>query len=191
MLCQLSLNLIDVPLTHPKLIDWDQPSVVHVDEFSTEHTLLKFMGAKTPHKQPPPPSAYVYKLDPAGYFGEEELSSRKNETQKETKRQKDKRKTSLGENSSGVPLGDSKNETIIKDVSNGENLSEVPKDGYFILPPQDHQPPISSVLTEETQPVNISLTEIPHITYIVASLPPKQADLSIEFLCEKVGYFSW
>ena len=79
MLCQLTLNLIDLPLTHPKLIDWDQPSVIHVDEFSTEHALLKFMGAKMPHKRPPPPSSYVYKMDPTGYFGEEEISSRKSE----------------------------------------------------------------------------------------------------------------
>ncbi len=50
VLYQLSLNLIDLPLAHPKLIDWDQPSVVYVDEFSTEHVLLKFMGEKMPHK---------------------------------------------------------------------------------------------------------------------------------------------
>ena len=42
---QLSLNLIDLPLTHPELIDRDQPSIIHVDEFYTKHTLLKFMGA--------------------------------------------------------------------------------------------------------------------------------------------------
>ena len=77
MLNELSLNLIDLPFSHPELIDWDQPSVVHVDKFSIEHMLLKFMGAETPHKKPPPPSAYVYKLDPTSYFGEEEISTRK------------------------------------------------------------------------------------------------------------------
>ena len=85
---QLTLNLIDLPLTHPELIDWDQPSVVHVDEFSTEHTLLKFMGVEMPHKWLPPPSTYVYKLDPTGYFKEEEISSHKNEIQKKTKKRK-------------------------------------------------------------------------------------------------------
>ena len=110
MLYQLSLNLIDLPLAHPKLIDWDQPSVVHVHEFSIEHALLKFMGVETPHKQLPPPSAYVYKLDPAGYFGEEEISNRKIEMKKEIKKQKGKRKTSFGENSSRVPWDASKNE---------------------------------------------------------------------------------
>ena len=86
MLCQLSLNLIDLPLTHPELIDWDQPSVVHVDEYSTEHMLLRFMGVETPHKWLPLPSTYVYKLDLAGYFWEEEISSHKIEMKKETKK---------------------------------------------------------------------------------------------------------
>ncbi len=191
MLCQLSLNLIDLPLAHPKLIDWDQPSVIHVDEFSTKHGLLKFMGVEMPHKRPPPPLAYVYKLDPAGYFEEEEISSHKKEILKETKKKNNKRKKSHGENSSRVPLGDSKNETKIKDVSNSENLLEAPEDGDFILPPQEHQPPISSILTKETRPINISLTEIPHITYIAASLPPEQAELLLEFLRNNMGHFAW
>ena len=50
MLCQLSLNLIDLPLTYSELIDWDQPSVVHVDKFSIEHVLHRFRGRETPHK---------------------------------------------------------------------------------------------------------------------------------------------
>jgi len=109
---------------------------------------------------------------------------------KQKKKKKRKIKTSSGENSSGAPLGDSKNE-IKKDVSNGENLSEALEDGDFILPPQEHRPPISSILTEETRPINISLIEIPHVTYIAASLPPEQADLLIELLCENVGHFAW
>ena len=173
VLCQLSLNLIDLPLTHPELIDWDQPSVVHVDEFSTEHALLKFMGAETPHKQPPPPSAYVYKLDPVGYFGEEEISSRKIEMKKEIKKQKGKRKTSFGENSSRAPWDASKNERKIKDVSDGENLSKAPEDGDFILPPQENRPPISSVLTEETTPdIN---------TWLYKEPPPKSEELLDHF----------
>ena len=179
------MNLIDLPLAHPELIDWDQPSVVHVDEFYTEHMLLKFMGAKMPHKKPPPPSAFVYKLDPVGYFREEEISRRKSEIKKENKKQKSKRKTSSGENSPRVPLNETK-----KDVSDGENLPEVPEDGDFILPPLEHRPPISSILTEEIPTVNISLTEIPHITCITTSLPPKQVDLLIEVLHENLGHFA-
>ena len=65
------------------------------------------MGAKTPHKQLPPLSTYVYKLDLVGYFGEEEISSCKIEMKKETKKEKSKSKTSSSENSSGAPLDDS------------------------------------------------------------------------------------
>lgn len=53
MLYKIFTNLIDLLLTHPKLIDWDQPSVVHVDKFSKEHALLRFMGFETPHKKQP------------------------------------------------------------------------------------------------------------------------------------------
>ena len=91
--CQLSLNLIDLPLTHLELINWDQPSVVHADEFSIEHALLNFMGEKTPHKQPPQPSAYVYKLDPTGYFGKEKIA--KMIKRKNTKRKKEQKKYPL------------------------------------------------------------------------------------------------
>ena len=135
MLCQLSLNLIELLLAHPKLIDWDQPSVVHVDEFSTEHTLLKFMRAETPHKLLPPPFSYVYKLDPIGYFGEEEISSHKIEQKNETKKKKRKEKSSSGENSSEAPLNDSKKEKKRKDTSYGKNILEEPEDGDLILPP--------------------------------------------------------
>lgn len=187
ILYQLSLNLIDLPLAHVELIYWDQPSMVHVDKFSTNHTLLKFMGEKTPHKWSPPPSKYVYKLDPIGYFGEEEVLIKK----KWFEKRKKKRETSSGENSFGAPLDDSQNELKIKDVSDSENLSKTPKDGYFILPTQDHRPPISLVLIEETRPVNISLTEEPHITYIATSLSPEQVDLLIEIIHENIGHFSW
>ena len=50
VLCELSIHFIDLPLAHPELIDWDQPSVMHVDEFTSEEALLRFMRAKTPHK---------------------------------------------------------------------------------------------------------------------------------------------
>lgn len=135
MLYQLSLNLIDLPLTHPKLIDWDQPSVVHADEFSIENTLLRLKGIETPHKWPPPPSTYVYKTNPTGYFGEEEISKCKIELKNETKKQKSKANPSSAEKSLGAPLDDSKNGKKIMDTSDGENFLEAPEDGYFILPP--------------------------------------------------------
>lgn len=49
ILFKLSIHLIDFPLMHPKLIDWGQPSLLHIDEFPSEIVLLKFMGDKTSH----------------------------------------------------------------------------------------------------------------------------------------------
>ena len=72
---KLSIHLIDLHLTHSKLIHWDQPSVLHVDEFPTKEALLRFMGVKMPHKKLKPPSPYVCKIDPKGYFGENTNSS--------------------------------------------------------------------------------------------------------------------
>ena len=46
------------------------PSILHVDEFPTDEALLRFMGAKTPHKKSKPPSTYMYNINPKGYFGE-------------------------------------------------------------------------------------------------------------------------
>ena len=48
VLQQLSINLIDLPLTNPDLIDWDQPSIAHIDEFQSAQALLEFMGASDP-----------------------------------------------------------------------------------------------------------------------------------------------
>ncbi|MDF3681012.1 hypothetical protein P3S38_28970, partial [Enterobacter hormaechei] len=68
VLQDLSIHLINLPLAHPQLIDWDQPSVIHIDEFTSEEALLRFMGAETPHKQMKPDSAYIYKLDRSLFF---------------------------------------------------------------------------------------------------------------------------
>lgn len=103
VLYELSINLIDLPLTHPELIYWDQPSVIHVNKFSMEHVLHRFIRAKIPHKKPPPQLAYVYKLDPKGYFGENEIYRHKNDHKKEIKNQKRKEKVSPGHNSSRAP----------------------------------------------------------------------------------------
>lgn len=46
MLYELSINLIDLPLTHTKLIDWDKPSVLHIYEFPIEEALLRFLGLR-------------------------------------------------------------------------------------------------------------------------------------------------
>ena len=46
ILSELSIHLIELPLTHLELINWGQPSILHVDEFPTNEALLRFMRAK-------------------------------------------------------------------------------------------------------------------------------------------------
>ena len=62
-----------------------QPSIINVDEFPIEEALLRFMGAKTLHKQPKPPSAYVCAINPKGYFGETTHTSGKGKDIKDQK----------------------------------------------------------------------------------------------------------
>jgi hypothetical protein len=88
VLQQLSILSIDLPLRHPELIDWDQPSIIHIDEFPSEDALLSFMGAIEQSRDQGQHSAYVYKLDPKAYFGEEENFSRKNDTENKNKKEK-------------------------------------------------------------------------------------------------------
>ena len=50
---------------------------------------------------------------------------------------------------------------------------------------------MSTILVEESRHANISLMDIPLITYIAASLPQEQANLLIEVLWENIGRFAW
>ena len=123
MLQELSIHLIDLPLTHLELIDWGQPSILHVDEFPTKEALLRFMGAEIPHKKPKPPSTYVCTINPKGYFGETTHCSFK---EGENKDQKKANKASQ------------RNDPIIE---------EEYEDSLF--PPLDSRPEASSILVEE------------------------------------------
>ena len=145
ILHELSIHLIDLPLTHPELIDWGQPSILHVDEFPTDEALLRFMGAETPHKKLKPHSAYVCNINPKGYFGEIANPSDKG---KDIKDQKQPSEAS-------------------------HNKGPIPEDQHenSLFPPLDFKTKASAVLVEESRPVNISLTNTPRITYIATSLP--------------------
>ncbi len=46
----------------------------------------------------------------------------------------------------------------MKNTFDDENLAEASKDGDFFLPLQDHMLEVSSILIQETRPINISLT---------------------------------
>ena len=135
ILHELSTHLIDLPHAHSELIDWGQPSILHVDEFPIEEVLLRFIGAKMPHKQPNPPSTYVCTINPKGYFGETTHSSCKEKEIKDHKKP--------------------------KEASKRNNLIKEEEYEYYLLPPQDFRLEASSILVEESRPIKISLTKTP------------------------------
>ena len=51
LLYELSINLIDLPLTYIKLINWDEPTVLHIDKFPSEVTLLRYTKAEILYKK--------------------------------------------------------------------------------------------------------------------------------------------
>ena len=63
------------------------------------------------------------------------------------------KETSFSENPSRVLLDEEKDK--IKDASFGENLLEVPEEGEFDLPFRSLPPEKSSLLNEDTIPVNL------------------------------------
>ena len=108
------------------------------------------MGAKIPHKKIKTSSTYIYKIDPKGYFGENPNST------------------------NNIPNGvdkSTKKEKVAKKVSPSNDPIEEEEYRESILPPQDHKLEASSILIEESRPININLTETPRITYIETSLP--------------------
>lgn len=167
ILQELSIHLIDLPLAHPELINWDQPSVIHIDEFTLEEALLRFMGAKTPHKKTKPDSTYIYKLDPKGYF--EENPQHSSDTPKTRTK---------------VNLRLAKATKITPQQEHPEPQAEHED---LALPPQDNRPKISSILIEDTREVNIGSSEIPRFVHIAASLSQDQANLLFEVLRENIG----
>lgn len=57
--------LIDLPLRHPEIIDWDQ-TIAHLDTFQDDATLLQFIGAAEAAPYHHLVHNKVYKLDPQG-----------------------------------------------------------------------------------------------------------------------------
>ena len=184
VLQQLAINLIDLPLIHPQLIDWDQPSIAHIDEFQSTEALLAFMGASGPQPIQDSESSHIYKLDPEGYFGEEASFSCKKEIE-------NIQHESLCENPSGAH-SDSKI-VKIKSVSSSENLAiQALEDEDLPLPPmQDYRPEQSPIIIEETRPVNLGTEECPRITYIAANLIEGEEMALTALLRESIINFAW
>lgn len=79
----------------------------------------------------------------------------------------------------------------IKDVSNDENLLEVPKDGKFDILPFNTNKKRSSILVEETKEINLGITNNPHMIHLSASLTPKKDPSSAKFFQQRQIKFAW
>ena len=78
----------------------------------------------------------------------------------------------------------------IKDVSEGENLSEAPKDEILDTLPIYFQER-SSVLVEPTQPVNLGTEAAPQIIHLAQSLSAEEKEEFTKFFQSKKINFAW
>ena len=79
----------------------------------------------------------------------------------------------------------------IKDASFGENLLETPKEGEFDLPFRSLPPEKSSILNEDTIPINLGIEDNPQITYIATTLILEEQEAMTKFLRKGKINFAW
>lgn len=108
---------------------------------------------------------------------------------KKKRKRKRKKETSSSENSFRELLDEAKDK--IKDTSLGENLLEAPEEAEIEFPFRSLPPEKSSILNEDTIPVNLGMINNPQITYIAATLSPKEQKVIIEFLKKGKINFTW
>jgi hypothetical protein len=75
----------------------------------------------------------------------------------------------------------------IKDVYDGENLIEMPKDEGFNLPPSALYQEKSIVLEEKCNLVNVGTSEAPQITFYLESLLMDEQEVLKAFLIDKTS----
>ena len=88
--------------------------------------------------------------------------------------------TSSSENSFRALLDEEKDK--IKDTSSGENLLEAPEEGETDFPFKSFLPEKSSILKEDTMPVNLGMIDNPQITYTATTLSPEEQKVMTEYL---------
>lgn len=118
---------------------------------------------------------YTIELNSVAYFGEGVGPSSHKNVKIKTNQE------SYGENHT-VALSDPK-KVKRKDVSEGENLSEAPKDGRLDILPASYEEN-SSMLVEETIKTNIGTEEVPHNIFLAQSLTTSERSKFISFFTE-------
>ena len=131
---------------------------------------MRFIGAETPHKKTKPDSAYIYKLYPKAYFGENPHPC--SNTPK------------IGTNANHRPA------KIARKASQRDEPNLEAEHEDLAFPPQNNRLEVSSILIEDTREVNIGSSKIPKLVHIAASLSDHQVDLLLEVLRENIGQFA-
>lgn len=116
-------NIDGLLLIHPQLIDWDQHEPPQLDTFQNDEAFNDYLGIRDDIPIEDHKEGFIIELDSVTYLGE---------NAKPFSHKNIKIKTnhgSYGENHI-VAVSDPK-KVKRKDISEGENLSEVPQDGRF------------------------------------------------------------
>jgi len=126
---------------------------------------------------------FIIEFDNAKYFREFfPPSSRKSD---KNEKNKNKKNSSLGENRK-APLNHEK--LKIKDISKGENLFEVPKDGGLDSLPIDREK--STLLIEGSKEVNLGTKDNPRIIQFAASLTIEEKPKFTTLFSERQANFA-
>ena len=160
-----------LPLLDPELIDWDSPPMPELDVFHNDDSIIDYLGIRDHLPLGDHKAGFPIELNDLAYFGEGAIPF----SQKNIKIIN----RSNGENHT-VAVLDPKREKI-NDVSQGENLTEVPQDERNDTLPNYLYREESAILIEPTVPINIGIEESQRILKIAASLTESEREEFLQF----------
>lgn len=170
-----------ISLVFPKLIDWDQQGPPTFDQFENDDAIAEFFELCEDLPQDDHKSRFSIDLDIMAYFGESTPSS-SHKIEKITKKDKSR---SLGENWKAQLDHEKVN---IKDVFEGENLSEALEDRRLDIPPLKER---SALLVEMIEEINLGTPNNPKVIHFAVSLSPEEKDEFIRFFLDWQINFAW
>ena len=165
------------------MIDWDlQDTPLALDIYKSDEVVMALFGLKNLQDY-----EHEIQYNEEAYFGSQ-VNSLSHKSEKEKKNEKLKN-MSFSEKSFRALLDEEKEK--IKDATSGENFLEAPEEGEFDLPFRSLPPEKSSILNEDTIPVNLGTEDNPQITYIATTLSLEEQKAMTEFLKNGKVNFVW
>lgn len=156
----ISQSFPTLTIKYPELIDQTSTNLSHgIYTFPNDYALACYLYVVEPMR------TSISELSVSMTESDIKYLSQKN------KNKKKKKKSSEGENHFVVVSEPTK--VKIKDVSEGENLSEVPKDEIFDVL-LSHLQDRSLVLIEPTQSINLGTIEEPQLVHVTQSLSEEE-----------------